>query len=132
MTDKNSFDLKLPENKIVNSYFCVDSGALYEGFHVPSCRWNGWATPMFELDVAKKIALDTYSDDYHIRWIDEANAFELVDKHSGEPDPWFFKAESIVVSGEQKTVYAIGSGFWCWDDYDSPEHGSSDGLSFVP
>ena len=54
--------------------------------------------------------------------------FELVDKQSGEPDPWFFKAESIVVGGVQKTVYAIGSGFWCWDDHDSPEHSVENGM----
>lgn len=113
---------------LTKAYFCIDDGPLYEGFHVASRRWNGWATPVFELDVAKEIAKSATTPDYVLSFVERENKFTLTD-HQSEDFNDEFAASEFLFEGKVMVAYPIGSGSWCWDDYDQPEDASRDNAS---
>lgn len=113
----------LPE--LTKAYFCIDDGPLYEGFHVASKRWNGWATPLFELDVAKEIAKSATTPDFVVSYVETENRFTLTDLQSEDFND-VFAAEEFLFEGKVIVAYPIGSGSWCWDDYDHPEDANRD------
>lgn len=115
-TEFNSNQLPVP------AYFCVDEGPVFQGYHVPSKRWNGWATPMFELSVAKQIATHACTEDFRVIWEEDEKRFVVnsADHYEGEP-PEEYRQITVNVDGKDMDLYALGSGSWCWDDYERLE-----------
>lgn len=75
-------------------------------------RWNGWAKPLFEFDVAKKAveAMDGY-------YREDVDVF--ITKTSDDEDAWGWKKIPSPEGGEIK-VYPVGCGCWVWDDWMPP------------
>lgn len=74
-------------------------------------RWNGWAMPHFPLDSALAVAKAMGDVRY-----DETRDVFILEPEGEEPEE--FAAEVIQVDGNDVKVYAIGSGYWCWDVVD--------------
>lgn len=43
---------------MVKDRFQIDNSPSFEGWHNPTHRWNGWATPLFTLEVVQEIIKD--------------------------------------------------------------------------
>jgi hypothetical protein len=112
---------------LVKGRFTWDaSDSIFEGWHNPSHRWNGWATPAFEKAEADRLMTwqmaqegtgqpdglsaitydpvkDVYVIDYRNQYPDEG------DDALEEIEPFFADC-----GGQQLKLYAIGSYFWTW------------------
>ncbi len=69
-------------------------------------HWNGWACPLFTQETAVRIVSE--SPDV-LRWDGEVVVYETDD--SDEPERY---------EPDERGLYAIGSGSWCWDELGDP------------
>jgi hypothetical protein len=94
--------------------FSIDDSAIFEGYHNPEIKWNGFAVPLFLLSEAVKIA----------RWVNEANGDETmvidirkqtITFNEGYETPTIIKPEfyETRIGGLQK-LYGVGAGWWVW------------------
>lgn len=77
-------------------------------------EWNGWAKPLFEADVAKRVAETYNSPTLVLTWNEEAKTFTGV--HGEEPDePFTIEPEILLLPGEHESrlVYDFSLGM-CW------------------
>lgn len=83
-------------------------------------RWNGWATPFFEMEIARQIVAAFNFKTGTRAWYDaRTDAFVFLDA-DGEERTY----GSTMVNGRR--LYAIGSSAWCWSATDdSLRDGSS-------
>jgi len=103
-------DIEMTTPRWRKAMFSLNDGPDFEGYHWGH-RWNGWACPMFTLEVAHEIA----------EWmemrieIDAQNRVIITDENcTDEPD---------VNEGDKRarngiptmTLYGIGACGWCWD-----------------
>ncbi|MFN9470945.1 hypothetical protein, partial [Acidovorax sp.] len=72
-------------------------------------RWNGWAMPHFDLEVAKQLL--AHMDD--LRYDAEKDAFV-----NTSDDDEIFEATTVKVDAISIKVYPIGAGCWCWCEED--------------
>jgi hypothetical protein len=72
-------------------------------------RWNGWAMPYFEFEVAKQL-LDHMDD---LRYDADKDAFV-----NTSDDDETFEATTVEVDAISIKVYPIGAGCWCWCEED--------------
>lgn len=117
--------------------FSVDELGQFKGWW-DGTRWNGWATPVFELKEARRIAravqaLHTAGEvDDELVYDKRAEAF--IEKSQGEE--LVISPERINVRGRIITVYPIGGGSWTWKDEDEDEDdddgGNGDGPDAGP
>lgn len=77
----------------------------YKGYHNPSQRWNGWATPEFTKEVAEKILQD---GNYKYRF-DNDKLFAILDEDYGEEEIGMRETEF-------GKLYGVGSYYWIWDE----------------
>jgi hypothetical protein len=86
-------------------------------------RWNGWATPYFELDVAKRIAEDYVRTNKEMggdmagsraRYDKSEDAFALYEPINDYES--FYDAQTITVEGREVKVYPIGTYEWTWEE----------------
>ena len=74
--------------------------------------WNGWATPHFELETAKRVIKAIQSPKASF---DEKKDAFLTESPDGEAEVW--QAEQIQsADGKQIKGYPIGAWSWCWDE----------------
>jgi hypothetical protein len=122
---------------------------VYEGYHWGQ-RWNGWAVPMFTVDVMRKIVKAMNNEEQGVDWglhvlLDEPNGRvcmwnlyevgqEAIDTHGTTPPlplpgheyteelPWeCFEGSEIDRRGiPRMMLYSIGDG-WTWDDIPADE-----------
>ena len=72
-------------------------------------RWNGWAKPLFEHQVATRLAELLVGQ---LRYDSSADAF--IGSSEDKEEVW--AAEIIdLPDGGQAKVYGIGAGYWIWD-----------------
>lgn len=99
------------------AYFTIDSFHKYfEGYHIPNQRWNGWAMPYFEKEVADKVILETHS--INIKYEEEKERYFVVEEDGFS---YYIDKEIIDTEDGEKEVYGIGSGSWIWDYYSLEE-----------
>lgn len=105
------------------AYFNIGGNEYYEGYHLKSRHWNGFATPGFEKNVADKIA-----NDYSIKGI-------INIKYNAKHDSYIIKEfkdgkvyniekiyKSITKTKDgDKELYHIGSFSWIWLEYNLDE-----------
>jgi len=101
--------------------FTTDDKKYYPGYHVPSERWNGWATPLFEKDTAIQILKDFgYPHEIHGPNIEfDPNWYS--DQPEEEKEMAVQVPIEISVNGKKKIVYSIGSYYWVWDEKNKDE-----------
>lgn len=91
-----------------------------EGTAIPAylndLRWKCWRMPHFpESSMAQVMAVCT-----EVSYDPERDAYLVA--HEDDPnDPWVVPAETITTAdGQDVKVYAVGAGYWCWDETDLP------------
>lgn len=78
--------------------------------------WNGWAKPCFTAEVCEKMVAmgrlqrDDAQDAY---FVDEQQEFD-------EKEVWL--PETITFEGQPLKVWAVGAGYWSWDEYKACPH----------
>lgn len=76
--------------------------------------WNGWATPYFTFEEARKVQADCNKDTEHPMFYDkEKDEFRKRYEDYEEPDVW--KGENIQTEDGIKHLYGIGAYSWVWD-----------------
>lgn len=96
--------------------FTIDSfDYVYIGY-TSGRRWNGWATPHFELAEALEVMheYNECSDEILIEYDKVYDQFYKLDKDSGELETW--KGEDYNTTEGIKHLYGIGAYSWVWDD----------------
>lgn len=105
-------------------YFGIDvNNEYYEGYSDPSFRWNGWACPYFEKNVADYIAKKvSVNEDYCLYYDEEQDKYLLYESEDGKlVETDYFEKRIINTPEGIKEVYPIGAGSWIWDDYSLSE-----------
>ena len=79
-------------------------------------RWNGWATPHFELAEALEVMheYNECSDEILMEYDKVYDQFYKLDKDSGELETW--KGKDYDTTEGIKHLYGIGAYSWVWDD----------------
>lgn len=96
---------------------------IFEGWHNPAVRWNGFATPAFEKSEADRIMAwqqaheDAESE--RITFDVERDSYVIVNpSYPEDPNLYVegFEADCDVegIGGKSKRLYAIGSWSWTW------------------
>lgn len=100
-----------------------DDGPTFEGWHDPSVRWNGFATPAFEKAEADKImAWNTQAvaagDGVERMTFDAAtDAYLLLHPEAGEDGPERVPAfDARCDDGKWRRLYGVGSWAWTWSE----------------
>lgn len=77
--------------------------------------WNGWATPYFELEEAKRVA-EGFNEcaEYPIQYDEVYDQFYILDMETEELEKW--KGEDIHTEEGIKHLYGIGAYSWVWDE----------------
>ena len=109
--EQHSLETQAP--KLVPAYFGGDwSDVVTPGYNTEGARWNGWGMPLF----AKAAAIAVASEIDDLRYNPESDSFDIT--IDGELEQ--FEGGDVDVPGVGRVrVYAIGSGSWCWDHYES-------------
>ncbi|MFS1430670.1 hypothetical protein LMH73_027030 [Vibrio splendidus] len=117
--DDSIFEIvELMPSEFIKGVFHLDAveELIFEGYSIPTNRWNGWAIPVFEIEVAKQIAKvvnGTMSDCYAVRRDDENGKFVIEEKdYDEESDEKDF---IINVDGKDLVVVGFMGANWCWE-----------------
>jgi hypothetical protein len=92
-----------------------------DGFQCPHIgytegkRWNGWATPYFEIDEALKVMeeFNSYGPDFPIVYDKETDTFTVEEIGGGNGDEW--KGTNYQTEEGIKHLYSIGAYSWVWE-----------------
>ena len=93
-----------------------------DGFQYPhigytsGSRWNGWATPYFEIDEALAI-MDEFNacePEFPITYNEETDTFSIEEIGGGNGDEW--KGTNYPTDEGIKHLYGIGAYSWVWED----------------
>lgn len=78
-------------------------------------RWNGWATPYFALDEAKRVA-EGFNEcaENPIFYNEESKTFYTFGTDSISAEMW--KEETVQTEEGIKHLYGIGAYSWVWDE----------------
>lgn len=116
--DAHKFEIvdALP-NKYVAGVMSLDIPEFeFEGYCIPENRWNGWAIPVFTVDVAKKIAQmvnEIMEDEYLVTRNDEQGYFEVKDFNWESTE----KLEDFIINVDGQDIVVVGfmGANWTWD-----------------
>ena len=99
-------------------YFNLDSNEYYEGYHIKDTRWNGFATPSFEREIADIIAHNCSTSDFKIGYDEDKDCY-IVTEYEGIMilNTYSFKKHTIETPEGRKEVYPMGAYYWTWNDY---------------
>ena len=109
---------KFPRNWVAG-FFQIEDDTIYQGFHDPEARWNGWAMPYFTRKTANAIVAEIpeledgkpygyFEGDVCFVW-----DYGLEDYESYKP---------TALEGVDELVYGIGAGAWVWDSVEESEY----------
>lgn len=103
----------------VAGFFQIDDGVIYEGFHDPDARWNGWAMPYFTREVANLVASEIPQlEDKSPYAYFEGDTCYVWDYGLEEYEAY----EPTTLEGVDELVYGIGAGSWIWDNASDSEY----------
>ncbi len=93
-----------------------------DGFNYPHIgytrgdRWNGWATPYFEIDEALAVMKEFNSCDpeFPILYNEKTDTFTIEEIGGGNGDYW--KGTNYQTEDGIKHLYGIGAYSWVWED----------------
>lgn len=95
---------------------------VYEGYHIPSIRWNGWACPSFDRANTERLAASLNRaaeqsgfdpDFYTARWEGDVLVLTLPQNMQDGDGPERY-------APDEDGLYNVGSWGWVWDDLDFP------------
>lgn len=107
------------ENIQEKAYFNFGSSEYYEGYHIDSRRWNGFATPCFEKDIADIIAHNcTAKNVIEIEYNKKKDCYIIKEFQDGKVTSTEYIYKSTINTKDgNKEVYNIGSFSWTWNSY---------------
>ncbi len=134
-----SYDTYKPM-KFTGDWNCLDdkkdSHSEYYSGYTNGELWNGWQVPWFTRESVVKYAKNHPEQHWILEegvgvwtydeWYDGSkpsgppkHGVDDLDDVGGGYTGWsFWKASKITVNGKEITAYPVGSGSWCWVDYD--------------
>mgnify|MGYP003139636141 CR=1 FL=1 len=120
MSIENAVTLRIDDVEVtcVKDTFTLggDDSDLFSGWHDPSQRWNGFATPMFDLQTVRKIA--SLID----RWAKEAPDVDMCLVEIDDAGQVFYVSDwgrdviRPVVMLDGEPLWEIGMGAWTWQE----------------
>lgn len=96
--------------------FTIDGlGGAYDGF-TTGADWNGWATPYFTLDVARRVAADYAAQGSE--YLAEANSkgIRLYEPNNEEWDEFGPVEVNVRDSVKPLVLYPVGAFYWTWEE----------------
>ncbi len=106
------------ENLPKKAYFNIDSNEYYEGYHIESRSWNGWAMPSFEKYVADLIAYNCSTTDYKVIYDRNNDCYNIIQTENSKVIEEIKVEKHIINTTDgEKEVYDFGSIGWTWEDY---------------
>jgi len=109
--------------KAIKSKFSIDDGERYHEGYTFGDTWNGWACPMFTLEVCMEIANHLHNlyglteFGKEILTYDADKDMFVCYEDDGIDEPWeVYGATTIQYNGKAIKVYPIGSYGWVWWD----------------
>ncbi|OEE38309.1 hypothetical protein A1QO_02710 [Vibrio genomosp. F10 str. ZF-129] len=92
--------------------------SIFEGYCIPTQRWNGWAIPVFEVSVAKEIMAmvnGTMPEFYSVTRNDEKGFFEIEEHDHDETS----QLEDFIINVDGKDIVVVSfmGANWTWCDY---------------
>lgn len=94
--------------------FRIGDGPAYMGY-TSGRLWNGWATPYFPLEEARKLQAEwkklTYDED--------KDEFRI--QYEEYEEPYIWQGEDIRTVDGVKHLYGIGAGSHIWDELDADD-----------
>ena len=104
--------------------FNIDGGQVYVGY-TSGQLWNGWATPYFPFDEAKKIQAEWNDEENPMTYDEERDEFrihydgdEIPYIWEGEEIPYIWEGEEIQTVDGKLHLYGIGAYSHIWDELD--------------
>lgn len=109
---------KFPRNWVAG-FFQIEDDTIYQGFHDPEARWNGWAMPYFTRKTANAIVAEipAFEDGKPYGYFEGDICFIW---DYGLEDYESYKPTSL--EGVDELVYGIGAGSWVWDSVEESEY----------
>lgn len=100
------------------AYFNIGSNEYYEGYHIDSIRWNGFARPYFERYIADLFVNNFSTSDYQIVY-DKYTDCYICKTLENDKVTQIDIAEKTIIDTKDgtKEVYNFGSVGWTWDSY---------------
>jgi hypothetical protein len=98
------------------SFVIEDQFGPYPGYTTGE-RWNGWATPCFEYEVALRMVEDWNASEWAggDAYYDASN--DQFCFRSGPKEDWdCFPPITCEVEGQERKLYSIGAFCWIWSD----------------
>ena len=77
--------------------------------------WNGWAMPYFSIDGVRRL-LELMPE---LKFDSDRDAVVMT-AGDGQSEDEVFGGASIVAEGRLIKTYAIGAGYWCWEQLEAP------------
>lgn len=105
-------DIELLTPRWRKAKFSIDDGPEFEGYHWGQ-RWNGWACPMFTLEVAREIAADFGSAEMRVEV--DGDRVVITDEEWPDEHDWDEGDERERHGIPTMKLYGVGSHSWCWD-----------------
>ncbi len=104
---------EVAQANLVKTRFAIDvesDNDAFEGYHNPNHRWNGWATPLFTLEVLTEIIKACSTEDYPIVF----EADYVPSDETDETTSVILSSKLTSPSGEE--LYMTDG--WCWVELD--------------
>ena len=98
--------------------FNIDGGQVYVGY-TSGRLWNGWATPYFPLDEAKKIQAE-WNDEENPMTYDEVNDIFRI-HYDGDDYDYTWEGEDTQTVDGKLHLYGIGAYSHIWDELDEDD-----------
>jgi len=100
------------------AYFNIGNNQYYEGYHIKDSRWNGFATPSFEKEIADIIAHNFSTSNFKINYDKKKNCYVIKEYEDFKVvNTYSFEKVTIDTHDGKKEVYPLGAYYWTWDDY---------------
>jgi hypothetical protein len=92
--------------------FVLDELGEWQGVHIPSERWNGWACPWFTLDVCREIAevINALPDNEEKIVVTDSQVFSV---YVGNGEEEKTEVEPSYIAGA--LFFPLGSWGWVWE-----------------
>ena len=100
------------------AYFSIGNTEYYEGYHIESMRWNGWARPYFEKCIANLFVKNFSTRDFQITYDKNEDCYICKTLENDKVIETEIVEKKIIQTKDgTKDVYDFGSVGWTWDDY---------------
>ena len=114
------------------AFFNIGNSEYYEGYYDKEVRWNGWARPYFEKEIADCIAHNFSSSDYRIVYDKYTDSFICkIYENDVVSETELIEKKIIETNEGKKELYDFGSIGWTWDDYNLDEIKNLDNINII-